>query len=89
MNTEHIEAKLAELDGQHVIVIEPHHGTISFSYTGTLSVTSGDSGHGVGFHLFHPMGVLAVIFFVEDVDNVEDPKNDIPVKKIIRLKGPK
>ncbi len=86
-NTEHIEAQLSVLGGHPVIVVEPHHGTISFSYSGTLSVTVGDSGHGVGFHLFQPMGALAIIFFAEDVVSLEDPKG-MPVKKIIRLKGP-
>lgn len=88
MNVEHIEAQLSALNGQPVIVIHPSHGTISFSYSGILAVTTGNETHHVGFHLCNPMGVLAIIFFADDVVQVDDPPSNVPVKKIIRLRGP-
>jgi len=86
-NTEHFEALLSTLSGQPVIVIQPSIGTISFSYFGTLAVTQGEN-HRCGFHITHPMGVVAIIFRAEDVVKLEEPGEVVGIKKIIRLRGP-
>lgn len=86
MNIELLEHQLVLLDDKPVVVVAPSFGHVSFSYAGNLSVIKTPE-HTVGFHLTNQLGGVAIIFFADDVVNLEKP-SAVCESHVIRLKGP-
>jgi len=86
MNIEKLEHDLVLLNNKPVVLVAPSFGHVSFSYAGELAVITTPE-HAVGFHLTNQMGVVAVIFFVDDVEKLEKP-SVVCNSHVIRLKGP-
>lgn len=85
MNLELLEHELSKLNGKPIIIVRPGYGRVSDAISGVLTVTSTEE-HTVGFHLMTFMGVLAIIFYADDVLRIEPGTADVAA--IVRLKGP-
>lgn len=85
MHDELLEHEMALLSEQRVILVCPHFGNVSFSYTGELHIVND---HPVLFHLLIDGGSTAVIFTVQDVKKLEKERTASKPLPVIRLKGP-
>lgn len=86
MNIERMEHELVLLNGKPIVLVAPSFGHVSYSYAGNLSVISTPE-HTVGFHLTNQLGGVAIIFFADDVANLEAPSS-VCNTHVVRLKGP-
>ncbi len=80
-NEEQIEWELTQLKGLEVSLIIPLGGSVSLSMFGELNVV--DVEHHIGFHV--PSVSHAVVFFVADIESLEESKNE-RFAKTIRLR---